>query len=372
MLPEFIGEHQMKVQDNNSLEKLTPRDLLDVLIRAGMIALLAVLCFQIFAPFLNMMLWALILAVALYPLHQMLAARLGGKQGKAATLLVLFSLLLIVAPTIILTSSMAEWVKGVVEAIRSNGMVIPPPSESVASWPLVGNKIYGLWQQAATDLPGLLKAVHLDYGNLAKTALGIVASIAGSMMVFIFSVIVAGIIMAYGESGSKVAIDIASRFVGTRKGPGLAVLCTATIRSVAQGVIGVALIQAVLVGIGLVWGGVPAAGLLAIIVLVLGIAQVPALIITLPAIAYIWMGSDNSSMMAALTTAYLMVSGMADNFLKPILLGRGVDAPMPVILLGALGGMVWAGIVGMFVGAVFLALGYQIFMVWVHNEVETT
>jgi predicted PurR-regulated permease PerM len=360
----------MSAQRNNSLDKLTSRDMLDVLIRAGMIALLAVLCFQIFAPFLNMMLWALILAVALYPLHQMVVVRTGGGQGRASTLLVLLGLVLIVAPTIILTSSMAEWVKGVAEVVHTSGMVIPPPSESVASWPLVGKKIYGLWQQAATDLPSLLQTVHLNYADIAKTALGLAASSVGSMLVFIFSVIVAGIIMAYGESGSKTAADIASRFVGKNKGPGLAVLCTATIRSVAQGVIGVALIQAVLVGIGLVWAGIPAAGLLAIILLVLGIAQIPAMIITLPAIAYIWMGGDHSSLMAVLMTIYLLVAGMADGFLKPILLGRGVDAPMPVVLLGALGGMVWAGIVGMFVGAVFLALGYQIFMVWVHNQDE--
>ncbi|HQR51062.1 MAG TPA: AI-2E family transporter [Methylophilaceae bacterium] len=360
----------MSAQQDISQEKLTPRNLLDVLIRAGMVAVLVVLCFQIFAPFLNMMLWALILAVALYPLHRMIAARIGGRQGVAATLLVLVGLVLIVAPAILLTSSMAEWVKGLVEGVRQNGIVIPPPTEAVAAWPLVGGKIYGLWQQAATDLPGLLQTLHLNYGVLAKSALGFAAGMGGSMLVFIFSLIVAGIIMAYGESGSKAAVDIANRFVGKKKGPALAALSTATIRSVAQGVIGVAFIQALLVGIGLVWAGIPAAGLLAIILLVLGIAQLPALIITLPAIAYIWMVGGHSSLMAVLMTVYLIAAGMADGFLKPVLLGRGVDAPMPVILLGALGGMVWAGIIGMFVGAVFLALGYQIFMAWVHEGEE--
>jgi predicted PurR-regulated permease PerM len=153
----------------------------------------------------------------------------------------------------------------------------------------------------------------------------------------------------------------------------LAQLSTATIRSVAQGVIGVALIQAVLLGIGLVWSGIPAAGLLVIAVLLLGIAQLPAVIISLPVIAYVWIAGDHSALASILITIYLFIAGMADNFLKPFLLGRGVDVPMPVVLLGALGGMVWASIIGMFVGAVFLSLGYQLFMAWVHNqEVDVT
>jgi predicted PurR-regulated permease PerM len=359
----------MNPLQNAASAQLTPSNLLDVLVRAGMVAVLAVLCFQIFAPFLNMMLWALILAVALYPLHRMVVNRVGGRQGMAATVLVLFSLVLIVAPVIFLTDSLVVWATGAIETIRNGQLVIPPPPESVASWPFIGEKVHEIWQLTATDLPGTLHKLHLNYGVIAKTALGFVASAGGSILVFSFSVIVAGVIMAFGESGSKAAADIASRFVGKNKGPDLAVLCTATIRSVAQGVIGVAFIQAMLVGIGLVWAGIPAAGLLAIVLLLLGIAQIPAAIITIPAIAYIWMGGDHSTLNAILMTVYLVVAGMADNILKPLMLGRGVDAPMPVVLLGALGGMVWAGIVGMFVGAVFLALGYQIFMAWV-NESE--
>ena len=142
-------------------------------------------------------------------------------------------------------------------------------------------------------------------------------------------------------------------------------LSVATIRAVAQGVIGIAFIQAILVGLCLLVAGVPLAGLLAIVVLVLGIAQVPALIVTLPAIAYIWMSGDYGTGEAVLYSVVLFVAGMADNVLKPLMLGRGVDAPMPVILLGAIGGMATAGILGLFAGAVLLALGYQIFMAWV-------
>ena len=107
---------------------------------------------------------------------------------------------------------------------------------------------------------------------------------------------------------------------------------------------------------------------MAVIVLVLGIAQVPALIVTLPAIAYLWMSGGYGTGEAAIYSVVLFIAGMADNVLKPLMLGRGVDAPMPVILIGALGGMAAKGILGMFVGATLLALGYQIFMAWVHAK----
>ena len=130
----------------------------------------------------------------------------------------------------------------------------------------------------------------------------------------------------------------------------------------------VAFIQAIIVGLCLLLASIPFAGVLAVIVLVLGIAQVPALLVTLPAIAYIWMAGDYGTGEATLYTILLFVAGMTDNVLKPLMLGRGVDAPMPVILIGALGGMAVAGILGMFVGATLLALGYQIFMGWVHTN----
>ena len=129
-----------------------------------------------------------------------------------------------------------------------------------------------------------------------------------------------------------------------------------------------AFIQAIAVGLCLLIAGVPWAGALSAIVLILGIAQVPALLVTLPAIIYVWSRGGHGTAVAIAYSVLLFLAGMTDNVLKPLLLGRGVDAPMPVILLGALGGMATRGILGMFVGATLLALGYQIFMGWVANR----
>ena len=145
-------------------------------------------------------------------------------------------------------------------------------------------------------------------------------------------------------------------------------LSIATIRAVAQGVIGIACLQALLLGAGFILVGIPAAGIWALLVLVFGIAQIPVGLVSLPAIAYIWMAGGHSTAMAIAYTLLLLAAGSADNILKPLLLGRGVDAPMPVILLGALGGMVSAGILGLFVGSTALTLGYQIFMDWVADD----
>jgi len=207
-------------------------------------------------------------------------------------------------------------------------------------------------------------------GNLATAALGFVAGIGGGLLLFLASLVVAGIMMAFGEGGERAIRSIFERIVVGKRGAEFVDLSTATIRAVAKGVLGVAFLQAIIVGICLLIAGIPWTGVLTVIVLVLAIAQVPALIATLPAIAYLWSSGNYGTGAAILYTVLLVVSGMVDNVLRPLMLGRGVDAPMPVILLGALGGMAAAGILGMFVGATLLALGYQIFMGWVATNRE--
>lgn len=350
--------------DKNLIRKVFAEDMTEVLIRVGVIALLVVLSVRIFAPFLGLVLWGLILGVTLYPLNQRLAAKIGNSHGGAATLLVLAGLLLIGIPTAMLGASFAGHIQDVLAAFQNNTINIPPPPASVAEWPLVGEKIHQVWALASSDLSALLQKAEPQLASLSSTLLAAVASTAGGVLKFLGSLVIAGIMMAYGKSGAAAMLRIVCRLAGKEKGPGLYKLSTATIRSVAMGVVGVAFIQALLLGLGFMAAGIPGAGVLAILVLMIGIVQLPALIISLPAVAYIWWTGD-STMMNIVFTVYLLVAGMADNVLKPLLLGRGVEAPMPIILLGALGGMVSGGLIGLFVGAVILALGYVIFMSWV-------
>ena len=339
--------------------------LMDVLIRAALVGVLVVLCYRIFAPFLALMAWAVVLAVTLYPLQRWLAARLGGRRGLAATLLVLACCLLIIAPTAVLMDSFGSSVHRFITNVQNDTLEIPAPRERVLSIPIVGEKIHGLWSQAHTDLPAFIHGLQPKIGELARKALAVVAGIGIGLLKFLAAFIIAGVLMAYGESGAGASRSIFSRVLDRERGPRFVTLATATIRAVAQGVIGIAFIQAMLVGLSLLLAGVPWAGVLAAITLVLSIAQIPALILILPVIGYIWSSGNYGTGAAVGYTVLLLVAGLADNILKPIMLGRGVDAPMPVVLLGALGGMATGGILGMFVGATLLTIGYQIFMAWV-------
>ena len=358
--------------DNATFRKLLSKDLTETLIRFGLIAFMVVVCVWVFEPFAKFALWALILAVALYPLHQRLTNSLNGRQGLSATLLVVASLILIGAPTAMLGDSFAGHAKDAYTAFENDTITIKQPNPSVAEWPIIGEKLYHAWSAAADDLPGYLKEYRPQLKQILGKVLGTAADTAGAVLLFLGALIVAGIMMAYGGPGSQAIQRILCRLTDPMRGVRLQALITATIRSVATGVIGVAFIQALLLGVGFYMAGVPAAGVLSIIVLLIGIAQVPASIIALPVVAYIWWSGDASTAINIVWTIYLIAAGMADNLLKPLLLGRGVDAPMPVILIGAIGGMVSAGIVGLFLGAVLLAVGYKAFMLWVDDDEEGT
>ena len=361
----------MENNDLSIVEKRLVARFLDMFIKFGLILALGSFCFTVFSPFMNMMLWALILAVTLYPLHQRFAVRLGGKQGRASTLLVLLGILLIVVPTVAMLSSLGDSVSALMERMDSNTLQIPAPSADIASLPLIGTKLHAIWLKASVDLPSLLISYKPQLGDLAKQVVGMLASMGGGLLGFVVSFIVAGIMMAWGAPGALSADRIAMRITDERKGLSLTKLCTSTIRAVAMGVIGVAFIQALLAGIVMMLAGIPAVGIFFVLALILGIAQVPVILVTGPAIAYMWSAGDHGALLNIFYSVLLIVAGMADNVLKPLLLGRGVDAPMPVVLLGALGGMATSGILGMFIGATLLSIGYRIFMAWVNEGLAT-
>ena len=185
------------------LEKRLSGRLLDVLIRAGLVFAMAVLCYQIFAPFLALMAWALILAVTLYPAHQKLARRMGGKQGLAATMLVLAGIVLIGVPTAVLMFELGDSVHRFAGSVRDHTLQIPAPSPGVAEWPIVGKKVHGLWSQAHADLPAVVQSLQPKLGDLARSRAGDRRQHRLALLLFLAAFIIAGIIMAFGESGAR-------------------------------------------------------------------------------------------------------------------------------------------------------------------------
>jgi predicted PurR-regulated permease PerM len=350
----------------NTDQVLSPRSLLDVLITAGLIAVLAVFSYDVFRPFLNLMLWSMILAVTLYPLHKLLKARLGS-DGRAATVIVLIGLATMLTPIYLLGMSLVDSAEKLLSVVKSGEYHIPPPPESVSSWPIVGERLHATWLQASTDLTPMLKKLGPQLKDFSMTMVGTIAGVGVGFLAFVAALLVAGIFMAFGENGSASAVHVFSRITGAERGPKLAELCTATIRAVAQGVVGIAFIQMLLIGVAFLVKGIPGAGLLALVTLMLGIMQLPATLITLPVIGVVF-AMEGATVGTVVFAVYTFVAGLADNVLKPLLLGRGLDVPMPVVLIGAIGGMIASGIIGLFIGPVILAVSYQLFWQWVDQQ----
>ena len=176
---------------------------------------------------------------------------------------------------------------------------------------------------------------------------------------------ISGFLFHYGPRLVAAIRRIQARLVAQRSQDFVA-LAGLTIRTVAQGVIGVAVLQSLLAGIGLKLAGVPHAGVLAFAVLVLAILQIGSAVVLIPVIIWIWATKDFA--VALPLTIYLLVVGLADNVLKPILMGRGLNTPMLVIFIGVLGGMLAHGILGLFVGPIILAVTWELIMAWIREE----
>ena len=326
------------------------------------------ICAKIFSPFATIMLWALILAVTLYPLHLRMRDSLGWREGFIATLIVCVGLLLLGVPLVLLGISFVEQASSLISQWQDGKAFISPPAESVKTWPIIGERLHSFWLTASNNLEALVVRHSDQVVAVAKGALGGTASLLSTTGVFLGALVIAGFMMAYGESGQEALRRIAITLAGGNRGAQLQALSVATMRSVATGVIGVAAIQALLLGLGFLWADVPGAALLAVLALLLGIMQLPALLVILPVLAWLWLSGDSSTVMNGVITAYLILAGLTDNILKPVLLGRGVDVPMPIILVGALGGMVGMGLIGLFLGSVILGVGYRLLWAWVDQE----
>lgn len=352
--------------DQATLRKLVTTDLTDTLIKLGLIAFLVIMCVRVFLPFSGLVILAMILAIALYPLYMRMLRWFGGRRGLTATVFVLALLLLLGIPLVLLGGAVAIQLGDLHTAVENDTLAVPAPNPKVAEWPLVGERLYSTWSDAASNLPAFLKENRDLIREYSRKALSLAGGGAAAALLFFAAIAVAGVMMAFAKKGGRAIERVIVRLTDPVRGPRLVQLSVATVRSVATGVVGVAFIQAMLLGMGFLLADIPAAGVLALLVMFLGILQLPALIISIPAAIYLWVADDEmSTVLKIVFTVFFVLAGAVDNVLKPLLLGRGVEAPMLVILIGAIGGMASAGITGLFIGAVLLAVGYTLFADWV-------
>jgi predicted PurR-regulated permease PerM len=333
----------------------------DVAIRLGSLALLVGWCFVIVSPFLLPIAWGAIIAVALHGPFSALRERLGNRSSLAAGLLTLALFVAIVVPSLLVGGSLADDVEAAATAFREGQLHVPPPPERVAAWPIVGERLHAFWLLASQNLQAALAELGPRLKGVAGSVLSAAARFGISVLQFLFAIVISGVLLARSGSGSATAHALATRLVGPR-GPELAELAAATVRGVTRGILGVALIQAILCGVGLFAARVPAAGFWALAALVLGVIQVGIGLVMIPAAIWLFANADTFTAVAFAIWTVLLLP--LDNVLKPLLMGRGLDVPVAVIFIGAIGGFVSQGLIGLFVGAVVLVLGYKLWQAW--------
>jgi predicted PurR-regulated permease PerM len=340
-------------------------DVIQLLIRVGLLALLIIWTFVIIRPFVPILTWSAVLAVAFYPAFSWLARILGDRPKLAAVILTLFTLGVVIGPATWLGVSAVQGVKDLASQISSGDLALKSAPEWLKTWPLIGPQIYALWDQAYTNIRAVISEVAPYLKPLATTMLSLVGDAGVGTLQFLVSVFVAGFLFPFGPQLVAASRAFLFRIVPEQSEHFLD-LAGATIRAVAQGVIGVAIIQSLLAGIGFKFAGVPSAGLLAFIALLLSIVQIGPSLVLLPVVVWIWTDKDVTT--ALVLTVYFVIVAFLDNILKPLVMGRGLGTPTLVILIGVIGGTLAHGIIGLFIGPIILSVAWELAGAWIRID----
>lgn len=337
---------------------------LEATVRVGAVFVLVAWCFQLIQPFFIPIIWGIIIAVASVPGYRWLETRLGDRRGLAAALTTLLLLAVLIVPTVMLSGTLVDSAKALARNLSAGTLTIPPPPPEVSGWPIIGEPLARFWHLASTNLEGALGQIGPQLKGVGSWLLSAVAGVGFGILQFVLAIVIAGVFLAHTASSHATALAIADRLAGSR-GRELADLAEVTVRSVARGILGVSLLQAVAAGVGFLAVGIPGAGLWALLCLLLSVVQLGVGLVAIPAVIYVFYTAE--TLPAVVFMIWMILVTVMDNLLKPILLGRGVDVPMAVIFIGAIGGFITSGIIGLFVGAVVLVLSYKLFLAWLHQ-----
>ncbi|PQV46945.1 putative PurR-regulated permease PerM [Jejuia pallidilutea] len=339
-------------------------------IRLVVISLLLLWGFFLVKPFIGILAWAVILAVALFPLYKKVRFVFGEKhQKKASTLFSIILVTLLIVPTYSAVSSLFSSVNATLTAIDNNELKITPPTEKVKEWPVLGTQIYDNWKSFSENSKQYTidhKEMLMEKGSAAvKSFTGIL----GTVFSFLLSLIIALIFMSNATGAFKTASEFTNKLVGGKKGVSLLLMARDTIRNVVKGILFVALVQAFFAYLGFKFIGLPAPSIFAFIVMLSAIIQVPVTLVVLPTV-FMAFSIEESTVTATVFSVYIIIISLLDNFLKPILLAKGLKTPMVLIIIGALGGMMLHGIIGIFIGTVLLAVLHQLYMTWLSSKAD--
>jgi predicted PurR-regulated permease PerM len=336
----------------------------EIFIHLGFLFLLVAACFLILLPFLPLIAWGIIIAIAVHPGCRKLQTFFGVSGNIAAVVCTLLLVALLIVPVVLLSGTLVDGIQTIATRIREGSQIIPPPPSGVERWPIIGIPLRDTWMMASVNFSAALKTFAPQIKALIPSVLSASAAIGMAGLQLVLSILIAGVLLAKAESATQAAQALADRLFGER-GQEFVHLAGTTVRSVTTGIIGVAIIQTVFAGVGFLIFGLPGAGLWAVIFLVAAILQVGALVL-IPAVIYMF--AIASTTKAVLFLIWCGIVAVMDNILKPLLLGRGVAVPIVVVFLGAIGGFLAIGIMGLFVGAVVLSVGYKLFLGWLEAK----
>jgi len=337
---------------------------LEATIHIGLAFLLVATCLWILRPFVPLVSWGIIIAVAAYPWFKKLQKFMGGRGILAAVVFTLALLAVLIVPVVLLAGSLVEGVQSVTAHIKSGAPIIPPPPPTIAGWPLIGAPLARVWPLASRDLSELLREFAPQIKGALPGVLSATAGLGGTVLQLLLSIVVAGVVLANAPAAYEMTRSLFDR-IFSEKGLEFQELVGSTIRSVTFGIIGVALIQSVFAAVGFLVAGLPAFGLWAVLFMIAAVLQFGMLVL-IPAVIYVFATAATTK--AVIFLVWCMIVGLMDNVLKPILLGRGAVVPIAVVFLGAIGGFVAMGIIGLFVGAIVLSVGYKLFLAWLEGD----
>jgi predicted PurR-regulated permease PerM len=340
-----------------------PLDLARLILAIIAILGLLLLSLWILSPFFTAIIWALMIVVACWPIMLKLQGWLHGRRALAVTAMTLAMLLVFIVPLALAVSTIVDNVDTIVRFARDvSSFEVPPAPAWLAQLPLVGAQLTAAWEALrAAGLASVVQSIAPYAGKGAQ----VIAAQAGNLGVllahFLLTVIISAVMFAQGEEGAHRLIVLAQR-VGGDRGEEAVRLAGAAIRGVAMGVVVTALLQTIAAGIGLAIAGIPFAGLLTAVVLILCIAQIGVGPVLIPAVIWLfWTGDTGWGIFLAVWSVVVLTM---DNFIRPILIRRGADLPLLLIFAGVIGGLLSMGLVGLFVGPVVLAVTWRLFEAW--------
>jgi predicted PurR-regulated permease PerM len=344
------------------------KQLFETILQLGLVFLILGFCFKLLLPFMMPILWAIILAIVLYPGFNFLQKKLKGRKSLASFIITIALLALIILPTVFFVNSVASTVMELKAGVEDGTVKVATPGQNIKDWPLIGNKAYDFLYALSTDLKTGLLQYKEQIVEISKKLIGSVLSSTVALLQVILSVIIAGVLMV-STSAQDLATNFIKRIAGN-SGEEFLNISISTVYQVVKGILGVAIIQTLIQAVGLFGANIPFAGVLTLLCLMLSIIQVGPIIINLGVIAYLF-SLDNTTA-AILWTIFFILSGLSDNVLKPLLLGKGALVPMLVIFLGVIGGFMMSGFVGLFVGPIIFSIGYKLFAAWMDDKPEST